>query len=376
MIQATVNSHPSWTQLIFAPMLVKRSLTTALIVGLILNVINQWSALFGDAQIVLSSLLLTFLVPYCVSTFSGALSANHFARQQLELSEDPRPCINQHVQEVALELEKLTANITQNARNVNKASTQRVAFVDDVAQTARHAQQTSVSLAQRAEQTNGEVDKMTAAFERVCDHIEQLGGQISTSMDATQGLSTEIHRFLTEFESIAKLASGITAISDQTNLLALNAAIEAARAGEAGRGFAVVATEVKNLAGQTKDNAQQIDSHLKTLQSHQASLGQALHSLTDSMQKAQSATSDGESSMQLTTSNVSDSCMVIRRSLAQVSHELMDEQQRLEGIAINIDELAQDTRKAIKGSATNIDLGSRASDLVGKIRHQVSEGIL
>lgn len=57
---------------------------------------------------------------------------------------------------------------------------------------------------------------------------------------------------------IASMVASITKIADQTNLLALNAAIEAARAGDSGRGFAVVAQEVRNLASETKDAAEQI----------------------------------------------------------------------------------------------------------------------
>lgn len=61
-------------------------------------------------------------------------------------------------------------------------------------------------------------------------------------------------------EQINTLTQNIMEISSQTNLLALNASIEAARAGEAGKGFAVVAEEIGNLAIQTRDSVQNIET--------------------------------------------------------------------------------------------------------------------
>lgn len=51
----------------------KRSFYVALVVGTILNLINQGDALFGPGPINWIKIVLTYLVPYAVSTY-GAVS--------------------------------------------------------------------------------------------------------------------------------------------------------------------------------------------------------------------------------------------------------------------------------------------------------------
>ena len=51
----------------------RRSFAVALIVGTILNLINQGDTLFGGVPLNLTKLLLTYVVPYCVATY-GAVS--------------------------------------------------------------------------------------------------------------------------------------------------------------------------------------------------------------------------------------------------------------------------------------------------------------
>jgi hypothetical protein len=52
----------------------RSSFKVAVVVGLILNAINQGDALLGSAPVDWTKLALTFLVPYCVATY-GAVSA-------------------------------------------------------------------------------------------------------------------------------------------------------------------------------------------------------------------------------------------------------------------------------------------------------------
>jgi hypothetical protein len=51
----------------------RRSLAAAVIVGTILNLINQGDALFAGRRLDWAKLLLTYIVPYCVTTY-GAVS--------------------------------------------------------------------------------------------------------------------------------------------------------------------------------------------------------------------------------------------------------------------------------------------------------------
>ncbi|MBK5446872.1 hypothetical protein JFU13_28635 [Peribacillus sp. TH24] len=92
--------------------------------------------------------------------------------------------------------------------------------------------------------------------------LEQMKS-INLSVDMADKGLTPLVFSATKIKEISTL---ITDISGQTNLIALNAAIEAARAGEHGKGFAVVAEEVRKLADQTKQSANNIHKLVSIIQ--------------------------------------------------------------------------------------------------------------
>ena len=54
--------------------MVRSSLVVAVVVGSILNLINQGDALFGEEPVVLWKLGLTYVVPYLVSTYGAVMA--------------------------------------------------------------------------------------------------------------------------------------------------------------------------------------------------------------------------------------------------------------------------------------------------------------
>jgi hypothetical protein len=74
-----------WWQFATSGGVPRRSLIAAIVVGMILNLINQGDALFGAKPIDWVKAALTFLVPYCVTTY-GAVSFRISAMREASLS--------------------------------------------------------------------------------------------------------------------------------------------------------------------------------------------------------------------------------------------------------------------------------------------------
>lgn len=112
-----------------------------------------------------------------------------------------------------------------------------------------------------AEMTNESlsiVQDATSIGEKSKEELMQLLSANENTRKRAEDVASGIFEINAIVEDIQKATEMISSISGQTNLLSLNASIEAARAGEAGRGFAVVATEIKGLAEQSSQSADEI----------------------------------------------------------------------------------------------------------------------
>lgn len=129
---------------------------------------------------------------------------------------------------------------------------------------------------------------------QACEKLDEGGARINEAVGEFRSVISLVSRLgvhVTDFaavmEQVQQVTKSIEAIAKTTNMLALNATIEAARAGEAGKTFAVVASEVKMLARNSSEAAEEIRTAVGKLVSEAGGLVNEIQSGVDQSSRAE-----------------------------------------------------------------------------------------
>ncbi len=157
---------------------------------------------------------------------------------------------------------------------------------------AMHSEEVSEEARKVAEELKSFGKELGESMGRISQTVNKVSENLSQSMAVVQEVDTGlqdatqvVNQLVEASNKISSVSKFIGDIAEQTNLLALNATIEAARAGEAGKGFAVVANEIKELARQTSNYVNEIDSVVVEIQNSVKSVTQKITYISDSITK-------------------------------------------------------------------------------------------
>ena len=184
-----------------------------------------------------------------MSTNSDQVAA---ASEQLTASSQSSADASVHVAETVNEVSDA---INKQMNDINAAKVNVDAIFNDI----KGVEEKSIIV--------GETSDKTAVAAQKGSELMGVAVKSMARIEKSVMASAEVVKKLGEnSQQIGQIVEAIAAISEQTNLLALNAAIEAARAGEHGKGFAVVAEEVRKLAAQSQESAEQIKARIDSIQ--------------------------------------------------------------------------------------------------------------
>ncbi|KAB2953839.1 methyl-accepting chemotaxis protein [Heliorestis acidaminivorans] len=244
--------------------------------------------------------------------------------------------LNSASQELALTSEKTVDSANQVTTSSNDLASgaekmagtaqESVRTMEFMARDVDHIVKTTKTVTNSSAETRQTAQKGTEIIEtaeRQMDSIIKSVNQSRTVTKVLQGRSQEIE----------KIVQVITNIAEQTNLLALNAAIEAARAGEHGKGFAVVANEVKKLAEQSRQSADQIVDLIGEVQK------ETNHSVEAMEKVAQEAQAGLE-----VVNNAGNNFVTIAQAIEEMNNQISGIQKMAEQIATRSQEVANAVR--------------------------------
>ncbi|WP_413698485.1 nitrate/nitrite transporter NrtS [Psychromonas sp. KJ10-10] len=208
-------------------MLHKKALLVALIVGSILNLINQYPQIISENSINWYQVIFTYSVPYLVSFFSARSAINKNTNNQAERptqSSDPL----MEFKQLAKEAYQQTQEIAINAGDVHHRAKSRVSFVDETLIEVKSMANESHSVVTLSAQSLAGIESVNKSFSALDAQQAQFMNEFKQAGNWAKELLSETQSFAEEFKKIETMAKTITAISSQTDLLALNASIEVA----------------------------------------------------------------------------------------------------------------------------------------------------
>lgn len=278
--------------------------------------------------------------------------------------------------------------LTAQAGLVASSSDQMASNIHTVAAAAEQMSMNMASISSANEEISVSVTSISSAAQRASRNVSAVAAAIVDSTRAFEaiardaqegskvaaqaiGLADSARGSMDDLDlsagEIGKVTGLIKSIALQTNLLALNATIEATSAGEAGKGFAVVAHEIKELANQSGQAAEEIAKKIESVQKGTREAVQSIkkvheiiHSINDSAARIAAAVEKQTLGASRSTGNLDEAAKGVEGIARSISE-----------MATGANDVSRNSTEAAKGATDVSRNAAEAAKGVGDISNTI-----
>lgn len=258
------------------------------------------------------------------------------------------------------EVISIARQIAANAERVNKASRDRLKFMEDLISSSASVQSDLLTLKKTSDSNAEKLNSTVVGTLGIVREIEHTVVSLRNAVREVARLSEVLESFRDQYRQTSDLAENITNIARQTQMLSLNALIEASRSGGKDRAFSAVAMEFKELAGSSGTFAREITTR-------HADLNEALVVMTDDFTELGASLGHDAQSSASSLSNMQDICVALSSSVAeaeQASARAISNLMSFSDLASRLDKVREDTQSAITGSRENFEKAKRIESIL------------
>lgn len=269
------------------------------------------------------------------------------------------------LKDISEKLGRSAGEMSTRSAEVSAGTEEMSVNISNMASATEEMSANAQNVSATSEQMSHNMDSVASAIEEMSVSIRDIAGnagegaKISAKARDMADTATAAMQTLGEAAGeIGEITEVIRRIAEQTNLLALNATIEAASAGDAGRGFAVVANEIKELAGQSAQAAENIAKQISGVQKN---MGNSVNIINDISQII---------------SKVNDAVTMISASVEQLAGASEDISANVSEAGAGVNNIAQSIAEVAKGSndmAMNAGDAAKGANNVAVNIQEVSE---
>jgi len=254
-------------------------------------------------------------------------------------------------EEMTLQSDSVAGSADEMSGNINTIAT----AAEEMSANVQNVSSTAEEMSHNVHAVASSVEEMSMTLSDVAGSAREGSDIAGKAMEMSNAALETMNVLGRAAKDIGEVTALIKRIAEQTNLLALNATIEAASAGDAGKGFAVVANEIKELANQSAQAAEDIAKRIDGVQTNAEEAVKVIADVSGVI------------------NNINESSLVITKSVEQQKLSANEISSNVHQTSTGINDIASSIAEVAKGANDMAREAAEAAKGVTEVSSNIQE---